>query len=594
MKFLKRNNHTLFLKLILGVIITFIGYLTTMFYFELKNLDKSVSLIANANEIQIEFEQLLSTINNNENCLQNFIISKDKAYLKNHLLYKKEIRNHLQELRRLKIEQPEFKQTLDKINVLINNRTYLFDQTLKVVRKNNFDKKLENLKLLESNNFNYYLDNFIGKIIKNEAEKVFYGQIIQKKTIENLKETIFILAILSLLIFLVAFYKMNVDLKKFKTAYYELKILNGTFSNAEQIAGLGHWEVNLKTNKYTYSDNYIRMLDLEPENFDASLENVSQYVHYEDRERMLQMHKESLINKIPTATITRFLLDNGNIKYFKNDYKFSKNNKGEDIKIAVSYDITNQYLNTIKLEESNRQLLEINTELESFNSIVSHDLQEPLRKIQMFISRLESDETNKLSPESNDYFQKIKISASRMQNLMVDLVNYTRALKGGKIFITSDLNDLFDGIEEELETSIKEKNAVLIIGNLPILNVIPFQIQQMFINLISNSLKYTQAGIDPKIEIFEQNLNILDIEMLKSSKFRKIIIKDNGIGFKQEYAENIFGLFKRLKTEINYVGTGLGLAICKKIIENHSGVIKAIGKPGIGAKFIIYLPEIQI
>ena len=591
MNFLTRNQHTVFLKITLGLIIVAIGYLTTMYYFELKDLNKSVSSIASDYKIQIEFEQLLTSLSNNENCLQSFIISKDSSVLKNHLTYKNEIKNHLKRLNQLRIKVPELKQKTDSLNTLINTRLYLFDKTLKMVTKDNFNIKIENAKLLESSNYNYYFQNFIGKIIEKESEKVLFKQNTQKIVIKSLTDTIFILAILSLLIFIVAYYKINFDLNISKKANFELNFLNETFRNAELIAGLGHWEVNLKTKKYTYSDNYIRLLGFEPDEFDTSLENVSSFIHPDDRERLLQIHKESLLNKTPTSTITRFVIGNGEIKYFKNVGNFIKNRKDEDMKIVVSCDVTNQYLNTLKLEETNKKLLEINAELESFNSIISHDLQEPLRKIQMFISRLELNEVNKFSNESKDYFQKIRNSANRMQNLMVDLVNYTRALKGGKTYKTTNLNDLFEEILEELTLNIEEKNAIINIGNLPTLNVIPFQIQQLFINLISNSLKYSKENENPKIEIFEDRLNNEDYKMLNSDKFKKIIVKDNGIGFKQEYAENIFVLFKRLQTELSYAGTGLGLAICKKVIENHHGHIKATGKLDIGAEFAIYLPE---
>ena len=593
MKFLRKNQHGLLLKIALAVIIILIGYFTTMFYFKLKELNKSVSLIENSNEIQIEIEQLLSSISNNETCLQSFIIFKDSIYLKNHLVYKNQIKNHLDGLYHLRIKIPQLKQKIDSFNKLINQRLYLFDKTLKTITNNNYNSKFKNTILLESSKYNYYFQNYVGKIIEDESKKISIEQNLQKQTIKSLTETIFIIAVLSLIIFIIAYYKMNFDIKTVKQSNYELKLLNETFKKAELIAGLGHWEVNLKTRKYSYSDNYIRLLGFEPENFDSSLENVASYVHPEDRERLLKIHQESLITKKPTATITRFLVKNEEIKYFKNVGNFIKNSKGEDIKIAVSYDVTNQYLNTLKLEESNKKLLEINAELESFNSIVSHDLQEPLRKIQMFISRLELNEVNEFSPESKDYFQKIKISANRMQNLMVDLVNYTRALKGGKSFLTTNLNVLFEGIQEELSTNIEEKNAILTIGKLSTLNVIPFQIQQLFINLIINSLKYSKLNVNPEIEIFEQKLDFEDIENLKSDKFIKIIVKDNGIGFKQEYAENIFVLFKRLETELSYAGTGLGLAICKKIVENHHGYIKAFGNLNIGAKFIIYLPKLE-
>ncbi|MNX69744.1 Phytochrome-like protein cph1 [compost metagenome] len=181
-----------------------------------------------------------------------------------------------------------------------------------------------------------------------------------------------------------------------------------------------------------------------------------------------------------------------------------------------------------------------------------------------------------------------------MQNLMMDLVDYSKTIKDDKVFVKTNLNKLLEDVVHELALNIEEKNAIIEIGNLPKLNTIPFQIHQLFVNLISNSLKYSKETTSPVIKIkavkIKNGEKINDIE-LSDKKYYKITVIDNGIGFKQEFSEKIFMLFKRLETDIDYSGTGIGLAICKKIIENHNGFIKAEGKPDIGSVFILYLPK---
>ncbi|HWZ22123.1 MAG TPA: ATP-binding protein, partial [Cytophagaceae bacterium] len=157
----------------------------------------------------------------------------------------------------------------------------------------------------------------------------------------------------------------------------------------------------------------------------------------------------------------------------------------------------------------------------------------------------------------------------------------------------TDLNFSLETIKQELAPSLEEKNATIEAGILPTLNVIPFQIQQLFTNLIGNSLKYSKPNIPPVIKISCEKIIAKDYPILKMDtlkEYYKISFTDNGIGFEQEYAENIFILFHRLHHITEYPGTGIGLAICKKIVENHSGFIKAEGRPGIGSTFSVFLP----
>lgn len=229
------------------------------------------------------------------------------------------------------------------------------------------------------------------------------------------------------------------------------------------------------------------------------------------------------------------------------------------------------------LEEKNIQLENSNKELESFNYIASHDLQEPLRKIQTFISFIK--DRNMSHEEAEPYIKKIHSSAGRMTQLIKDVLVYSR-LSAEKDFVHVDLNEILDTVIADYELLIKEKKAKIERGWLPAIKGIPLQMEQLFSNLISNSLKYCEKT--PVITISHE------INPLTNSLH--LIFKDNGIGFDAQYSDQIFKLFQRLHGKGDYAGTGIGLSICKKIVEQHNGSISAKSQPGQGATFNITLP----
>ena len=215
----------------------------------------------------------------------------------------------------------------------------------------------------------------------------------------------------------------------------------------------------------------------------------------------------------------------------------------------------------------------------------------------MFISRLEEKEFDLLSQQGRDYFSKVRVAANRMQTLLIDLVDYSRTVKGDKVFVETDLNKIIAETLLDLSINVEEKNAVIQIGNLPTIKAIPFQIKQLFINLVSNSLNYSQETQIPKISITSEIITeeeASENKIINKEDYYKIVVADNGIGFKQEYAEKIFLLFKRLETDPKYSGTGLGLAICSRIVDNHNGFIWAKSQPNKGAKFSIFLPKVDM
>jgi PAS domain S-box-containing protein len=245
------------------------------------------------------------------------------------------------------------------------------------------------------------------------------------------------------------------------------------------------------------------------------------------------------------------------------------------------------------LRQKNQELEQTNKELESFSYVASHDLQEPLRKIKTFTNFILNNDNDNFSATTQDYFQRIMSAADRMQHLIEALMNFSRIGSTSPLFEQINLNDVLEEAKKDLFDIISEKKATIESGPLPSLRGVFLQVQQVFSNILSNSLKYCKMNEPPVIKI---SAELVDAEKISPEspvkKFHKISFVDNGIGFEQQYVERIFELFQRLHGRKEYPGTGIGLAICKKIVQNHDGFINASGELGKGARFDIYLPAI--
>ena len=247
---------------------------------------------------------------------------------------------------------------------------------------------------------------------------------------------------------------------------------------------------------------------------------------------------------------------------------------------------------TSELAEKNKALEKMNSELKSFAYVSSHDLQEPLRKIQTFASRIKDIE--KLSEKGRDYFDRIQKSANQMQVLIQDLLAYSRTSKIDPVYEMVDLNDLLKDIRNDFYETLIDKNAIIETEASGHVRMIPLQFRQVMYNLISNSLKFSKPDVSPRVVVtLKPELDGRELQGKFNSgpnKYYKISVSDNGIGFHPQYRERIFEVFQRLHAKHEYSGTGVGLAIVKKIIENHEGFIEANSTPGEGAQFDIYLP----
>lgn len=246
-----------------------------------------------------------------------------------------------------------------------------------------------------------------------------------------------------------------------------------------------------------------------------------------------------------------------------------------------------------ELKQKNHRLELYNKELDSFTYVASHDLKEPIRKILTYSNQMEMGGYENLSELNRKQLNKIKLSAQRMQNLLNDLLMYSHVNMSEKSFEEVDLNKIVDDVIDNLQEEITETNTQIKTEKLPVIKGMPFQIKQLFENLIINSIKYKQDHLPPAITIggcLVKDADIDEVLYRESDQYYKLFIKDNGLGFEQIYAEKVFKLFQRLHSKSNKPGTGIGLTICKKIVDNHNGFIKATSEVNKGTTFEIFLP----
>ena len=332
-----------------------------------------------------------------------------------------------------------------------------------------------------------------------------------------------------------------------------------------------------------------------------------QIVHPDDRELNITKWMEAIKTGNDFLLEHRFRRYDGEYRWQLSRAIAQKDEEGNiQMWVGTSTDIHDQknftdklekevYERTEQLELKNKDLINMNIELQSFAYISSHDLQEPLRKIQTFASRLADLDDGNISAKAKTYLNRIEVSAKRMQTLIQDLLAYSRTNSADRVFVKTNLDEIAEEIQSDFSERIEETNAVIAFDPLGEATIIPFQFRQLLHNLIGNSLKFSKKGVAPHIEVRANRIKGKEIGIpvtYPEKVYYHLTISDNGIGFADEYKERIFEVFQRLNTESEFSGTGIGLAIVKKIVENHKGIITAHSEKGNGATFEIYLPEL--
>lgn len=313
-------------------------------------------------------------------------------------------------------------------------------------------------------------------------------------------------------------------------------------------------------------------------------------LHPDDLRRIASIWRKGLHTEEPIRDVLRLLNRDGEYRWHSMTGEPIRDEQGEIIRwISVCSDIHEQKTSAERLEmlvaQRTKELQRSNEDLQQFAHVASHDMKEPLRKIKIFGSRLRDEYGDELPEKARLYLEKIESAANRMFSMVDGVLQYSMingTLQQTELF---DLNEIFSNIEADLEVRIQQTSARLHYKDLPMVKGAPVLIYQLFFNLVSNALKFQKPGQIPEIEVHSSVVNRV------GKLYTCIELRDNGIGFEQEYAEKIFNSFSRLHSKDSYEGTGLGLALCKKIVERHHGFIEAVGQSGVGATFTVYLPQ---
>ncbi|WP_163397577.1 PAS domain-containing sensor histidine kinase [Flavobacterium fluviatile] len=376
----------------------------------------------------------------------------------------------------------------------------------------------------------------------------------------------------------------GVDVTDLYLAKQQIQNVEERLRIAVQSSGIGTYEIDLLTKEIKTCDNFDAIMCSENT---SNIEELFSKLHPDDlfaREKAIKESKNtgliSYETRIIHKTCSKWIKVSGKIICDENDFPIKVIGSIIDIHEHKQFqeELKKQVeQNTIELRRSNDDLLH-------FANVVSHDLREPVRKIKIFNGLIRNDKEANFSEGIIKYQNKIDQSAERMQNIIEGILTYSTMDKNKQPFEKIYLNEVIESIKTDLELIINEKDAILIIGELPVIEGAPILISQLFYNLIHNSLKFSKAEEPPKILISGRVVKI------DKSDCVEITIKDNGIGLDETYAEKIFNAFERLHSKDQYEGNGLGLSLCRKIVKRHHGTITARGEINNGSEFTVTLP----
>jgi PAS domain S-box-containing protein len=377
----------------------------------------------------------------------------------------------------------------------------------------------------------------------------------------------------------------------------ELQRTRQLVSETERMHRFGIYTYDVPTDTFNWSDGIYMLFDVDrASNPSPNYAFFKNFIVPDDAERMEDLRSKISKETTEYENIYSIQTEKGDIKIFLDIVKIMRNDNGEIIKYIGSLrDITKERLFERELQKNIKDLNSSNKELEEFAYVASHDMQEPLRKITTFSTRLQAKFKDQLGDEGKNYLERMNVAANNMRTLIENLLEISKTSRQDHPFKLVDLKTILIGTLNELELSIEENEVTInIINSLPQIEAVAPLIHQLFSNLINNSIKF-RSNRKPVININCSKIgkNRREQLLLPEKVFYELTLTDNGIGFEQEFAERVFQLFQRLHGKAEYPGSGIGLSICKKIVEKHNGIIYAESAVNNGTTFYIILPEKQ-
>lgn len=365
----------------------------------------------------------------------------------------------------------------------------------------------------------------------------------------------------------------------------KLKENEALSKQAQALTHTGNWTWLVDSNEILWSDEMYRIYGLEPQSEKITFERFAGFIHADDHDRRMTEINKALDTRVVEDYIMRIINPDGKEKVLRGRGQVVVKDNRVMAMIGTCQDITLEFRLTRELESKNEALLRKNKELEAFNFIASHDLQEPLRKIQVYSKRVEMEGAGKMHDTILNYFTKISTASNQMQKMIEDFLLFSQAKQGDLPLEPVDLKKLLEEVRKDLAGKIEKSNTTIDVSDLPLVGCVEANVKQVFKELISNAIKFRKKLTPLEITITSERITGQD-----GKAYIGIAVKDNGIGFESKYATRIFDLFQRLHSKDEYSGSGIGLALCKKIMEDHHGWIEAESRKDIGSAFQLYFP----
>lgn len=573
---------------VFGITLLVTSILIYLYRGSFEKFNENSKMLMHTMNMQEKTELLFGLIKDTESGTRGYVITDDPDFLEPFTYAQRNIKRELAELKTLTQNNPKLFKTLDSMEVLINRKLAFQNFMIHLKKTGNFKFGQKEL-LLESKSL---MDSIriLTHNLKAEQNKIQIIRDLEVKEATNYSRvlsTIFSITAITIMICSLVYILWEIRSKK------KVKnLLNAVLESSQ--SGIMSFKAIRNIEEEIIDFDFVQINKIGTEMLDfpqKALIGKSLFYGLQGKDAIELFGEFSkVINENIIYKTEKLFIKEG----IKTWYRIIAVKLDDGVTVTFD-DVSKEKGYEEELKNFISDLKRSNSELEQFAFVASHDLQEPLRKIQTFGDRLKITSKETLKGNSVVYIDKMLSAAARMSSLINDLLSYSRLARTNYTEIKTDLNTVIADVLNDLEITIQNKKAVINYEKLPVLDGIPTQLYQLFFNLIGNALKFSREGVSPEITIQVERISKVPEEKTGKSDsyqqpFVRITVSDNGIGFENQYADRIFEVFQRLNARNEFEGTGIGLAICNRIVSNHRGFISASGELNKGSKFIVDLP----
>ena len=578
-----------------AIIITLL--ISTYAIVKIRNFITDSHLAEQQHQYRSTLEGILSGMKEAESAQRGFLLTNNPDLYKPFYEAKEKTYSNFEKARNLSAGDAYEAAMLDSMKALLDERFTLLEQVTRLDSISRRETDLKQRMIFEGYNTTEALHSIFNEMVAHGEDRLAQSQRESQKS--GLETTLIIIAfsLVAILLLIFSFQRIFKELKERKRIEEELLQSERLLAEAEQLSLSGGFLLNVESGRFHWSEGIYHIFGL-TEKEEPSIEEFLSYVHPQDKENVIKAISKSRKDREPFEIQFRiFKSDDGTLKYVKAVAHLAEETDNNMPGLIGSIqDITEEANTREELLKLNEELKRSNEELERFAYVASHDLQEPLRKILAFGDRLQAKFPEEAELPGREYVERMQKAASRMQNLIDDLLAFSRVSRDQSVHEEINLNHVLQEALDDLSIVIREKNAQIDADVLPEIKANKTQMHQLFQNLISNGIKFSKADKEPRIRIYWKSASGWEVrekynaKALASAHYACIFVEDNGIGFDPKYSERIFNIFQRLHGRSEVAGTGIGLAVCKRIVENHGGFIRGDSKPNAGALFTVILP----